>query len=462
MLNLSDLQDIEAERAILRLLIQKIDLMAEINDLLDTKDFYGLAHQTIFTALKEMFEKNINVDMVTLADYLTTSGRMENAGSVAYITFLCKESVNVGGMGSYIDIIKDNSRRQKIALCCDEAGKRIHDKTTSLEEMSNIIADTLEKVQPVKKVDKQKPLVNAYETFITDTPQGINTGYEEIDYPLQGMKKGNLIILAARPAMGKTTLALNIIANLCQEGKSVIFYSLEMTAEEIYKKLISCTSKISIAEARRQLAKDNQTKNNTFDDNVVKSRNKESEAFWKRLQNGLDTVYKWNLEIIDKGSFEISDLKIASKVWKKKGGLDLLVIDYLQLMTARGHENRTAEVTAITKGLKDLAKSLDIPVLALAQLNREVEGRQNKKPTKADLRESGSIEQDADVVMLIYRDRYYNKNGDPWTEVIIDKNRVGENSTARLEFYPAISKFYEYKGFAGQTVRRKEIEGVFK
>jgi replicative DNA helicase len=276
------------------------------------------------------------------------------------------------------------------------------------------------------------------------------------------MKKGNLIILAARPAMGKTTLALNIIANLCQEGKSVIFYSLEMTAEEIYKKLISCTSKISIAEARRQLAKDNQTKNNTFDENVVKSRNKESEAFWKRLQNGLDTVYKWNLEIIDKGSFEISDLKIASKVWKKKGGLDLLVIDYLQLMTARGHENRTAEVTAITKGLKDLAKSLDIPVLALAQLNREVEGRQNKKPTKADLRESGSIEQDADVVMLIYRDRYYNKNGDPWTEVIIDKNRVGENSTARLEFYPAISKFYEYKGFSGQTVQKKQIEGVFK
>lgn len=458
---LSDLQDVEAEKSLLRLLINKIDLMAEINEQLEAKDFFSVANQCVYTSLKEMFEKNINVDLVTVADYLTTTGKIETVGGITYLTDLYNGIMNEGSIGKYVEIIKDNSRRRCVGLCCDEITKRIHDKTTTLDELTNSITDTLEKIQPVEKADKQEPLMRAFESFVSDEPEGINTGYKELDYSLQGMKKGNLLILAARPSMGKTTLALNIIANLCQEGKRVIFYSLEMTADEIYKKLISCTSKISKAEAKRQLCKDNQTKNNNFDEDVKKSRSRESTAFWSRLHSGLDNIYKWNLEIIEKGDFEISDLKIASKVWKKQGGLDLLVIDYLQLMSARGHENRVTELSSITRGLKDLAKDLNVPVLALSQLNRGVEKQQIKKPSMADLRESGSIEQDADVVMLIYRDTYYKKDGDPWTEVIIDKNRLGAKATARLQFYPEISKFYDYKGIPGQSVKKKEVEGVF-
>lgn len=460
-MNINDLQDIEAEKATLRLLINNIDLMASVNDKLEAKDFYGLANQTIFAALREMFDDGTNVDLVTLADHLTSNGKMDNVGGITYITDIYNGIINKGGLDNYINIIKEYSRRRYFAKCCDAATRRVHDKTITVSEMAGKMADVLEKIQPVEQIDQKGPLIEAFSFFVQNKPQGIDTGFKEIDYTLKGMKKGNLIVLAARPAMGKTTLALNIIANLCREGKKVVLYSLEMTAQEIYTKLISCVSKVSLNSALQQRTKDNQTKNNLFETDVKNARDNESKAFWTRLEKGLNVVDSWNLNIIDHGSYDISDLRIASKVWKKKSGLDLLVIDYLQLMSAKGNDNRTAEVSAITKGLKNLAKELEIPILALAQLNRRVEGSQNKKPSMSDLRESGSIEQDADAVLLIYRDQYYNKQGDPWTEVIIDKNRGGETSTARLQFYPEISKFYDYNGIGGKTVSNNIVKGVF-
>ena len=460
-ITLNDLQDNEAEKSILRLLINKISLMAVVNDRLVAKDFYGATHQIIFQALREMFDANKDVDLVSLANHLTVTGQMDNIGGITYLTALFNGVIHESGLDGYIDIVRENSQRRYFYKCCDAAAKRVHDKTFSIEEMVGKMGDVLENLQPVAKEDKQESLIHAYESFTENAPQGLDTGYKELDHILNGLKKGNLVVLAARPAMGKTTLALNFIANLCKQGKKVVLYSLEMTSDEIYSKLISCVSKISKNDAKLQIVKDNQTKNTNLSEDAKTFRQRESKAFWSRLQYGCDAVSKWNLEIIDRGSFEISDIRIAAKVWKKKDGLDLLVIDYLQLMSARGNDNRTAEVTAITKGLKNLAKELDVPILALSQLNRSVEKQTNKRPSMSDLRESGSIEQDADVVMLIYRDNYYNKNGDQWTEIIVDKNRNGGTSIARLEFLPAISKFEEFRGIPGQSVSRKTVDEVF-
>jgi replicative DNA helicase len=309
------------------------------------------------------------------------------------------------------------------------------------------LANTLESLQPVPVVDKTTAILNAYASLTTDKCLGLSTGYDELDKLLDGLRKGNLIILAGRPAMGKTTFALNIVANLCKAGKKVVFYSLEMTQEEIYQKLITRESKISPVEAKSQVIRDKQTKNNTlFSDEVRTFKEKESRAFWTRLQLGMDDVSKWHLDILDQCNSELRDIRLSAKIQAKRKDVDLIVIDYLQLMSDKGHESRVAEVTAISKGLKNLAKELEIPILALAQLNRNVEKQTNKRPTKADLRESGSIEQDADKIILIYRDDYYAKNGKPYTELIVDKTRMGKNGTALVEFFPAISRFEDYKG----------------
>jgi len=447
-LMLSDLQDKEAENSIIRLMIVKQNLIADVNERLKATDFYGLANQSIFVALVEMFDANQKIDIVTLADHLTKTGKMENVGGLNYITNLYNGIINESGLDTYINIVKDNSTRRSLCLKCDEVTKRIHDKTFPVDDMMGNLANTIEMLQPIPKKDKATPIFNAYTMLTTDKPLGIDTGYCELDRLLNGMEKGNLIILAGRPGMGKTTFALNIIANLCNAGKSVALYSLEMSQEEIYRKLITREAKISPQDAKTQVLKDKQTENNVlFADDVKDFRRKEAQAFWRRLQLAMDNVSKWNLDVFDDCNTELRDIRLSAKVQKQKNNVDLIVIDYLQLMSDKGHESRVTEVTAISKGLKNLAKELSVPVLALAQLNRAVEKQQNKRPTKADLRESGSIEQDADKILLLYRDDYYNKGGKPYTEVIVDKTRMGENGTALIEFFPAISRFEDYKGF---------------
>lgn len=452
----NDLQDVEAEKALIRLLIGKIDLMAEIDGRLDPGDFYGVAHRNIYAALMEMYAANMTVDLVTLADYLTKTDRMKHVGGVTYLTNLFNGLMNKGGLNEYVTIVKEYSDRRFIWRIGDWLKCSAHDKTALVDELKSSALDAFDKIQKVKTEDDKDGLLQAYEALITNTPLGIETGFDEIDYTLKGMKKGNLIVLAGRPAMGKTALALNIISNLCEAGKEVMFYSLEMSKEEIFKRLITASAQLSESNIKAQIAKDNATKNNSFTEEVLNYRNKESQALWNRLQSAMDKVYKWNLSIVEKGRCGIQDLRIAAKINQKKKGLDIVVIDYLQLMGADGYrDNRVGEISYITRQLKLLAKELEIPILILSQLSRNVESRSDKRPTLSDLRDSGSIEQDADVVMLMYRDLYYRTNGDDWTEVNIAKNRHGGNSTARLDFYPEIGKFRDHKGFAGKVVKNE-------
>jgi len=446
-MRLDDLRDIEAENSILRLMLAKPKLIAEVNTKLKDTDFYSLANQSIYSALIEMLDADMSIDVVSLSSYLEKTGKMENVGGIMYLTSLYNGLMHEAGLDSYIQIVKEDSIRRNLCLKCDEVTKRIHDKTMPVEDLMGNLANTLESLQPVPVVDKTTAILNAYASLTTDKCLGLSTGYDELDKLLDGLRKGNLIILAGRPAMGKTTFALNIVANLCKAGKKVVFYSLEMTQEEIYQKLITRESKISPVEAKSQVIRDKQTKNNTlFTDEVKTFKEKESRAFWTRLQLGMDDVSKWHLDILDQCNSELRDIRLSAKIQAKRKDVDLIVIDYLQLMSDKGHESRVAEVTAISKGLKNLAKELEIPILALAQLNRNVEKQTNKRPTKADLRESGSIEQDADKIILIYRDDYYAKNGKPYTELIVDKTRMGKNGTALVEFFPAISRFEDYKG----------------
>lgn len=453
--NMQDLQNNEVEKAVLRLLINKIDLLAEIDGRLISKDFYSLANQTIFTALLEMYDQNINVDLITLAEYLNKKGRLDNVGSITYLTDLYDGIMNKAGINEYVKIIKDLSDRRFMWKLAQTLKNRVHDRDISPYELSSKLLWAIENMQQIKQEDKAD-LIDAYENITSDKKMGIDIGYPELDYTLKGLKSGNLVILAGRPAMGKTAMALNIIANMTSAGQKVLFFSLEMSAEEIYTRLIRLVAKMPEKEIKAQLAKDNATKNNVFSADVESHRNNESKAFWERLHTGMEKIYSWDLGIVESGRFRIQDMRMRAKIQKARKGLDCIVIDYLQLMSAEGfNNNRVGEISYITRQLKLLAKELEIPILVLSQLSRAVENRSDKRPTLSDLRESGSIEQDADVVLLMYRDMYYNANGDPWTEIIIAKNRHGGTTTARLQFYPEISKFYNYNGIGGKAVKNE-------
>lgn len=454
--NIQDLQNNDIEKAILRLLINKVDLLAEIDGRLTSNDFYSIAHQTIFTALCEMYDKGLTVDLITLTDYLTKTGRFENVGSITYLTDLYEGIMNKAGLNEYVEIIKGLSYRRYLWRYSQRVGERVHDKTISVYELAGKAADALEKLNRKKEGDKKEKLVVAYEELTSEQKQGIDTGFNDIDGTLKGMKKGNLLILAGRPAMGKTAFALNIIKNMASAGQKVLFYSLEMSAEEIYKRLIIMVSEMNESVIKAQIAKDNATQNNSFSDDVKQHRDNESKRVWLKLQAGMNQVYNWNLQIIESGRCDIQDLRMRAKIQRAKSGLDCIVIDYLQLMRADNfRDNRVGEISYITRELKLLAKELEMPILVLSQLSRAVESRNDKRPLLSDLRDSGSIEQDADVVMMIYRDQYYNEKGDDWTEVRIAKNRHGGNVVARLQFTPELGKFTAYRKIAG-----KEVKGI--
>lgn len=458
---MQDLQNIEAECGILRLILHKNDVLAQIDGRIKTDDFYSLANQTIYNALLEMYDKNIKADLVTLPQYLVNTGKMENVGKITYITELYDGLVNPAGIEEYIKIVRDYSDRRKLWKLGEWTKNKVHDKTAETDKIKSVVVDSIEKLTPQSK-NSNDGLFRAFESLSSNKKEGLDTGYANIDRTLQGMKEGNFIVLAGRPAMGKTALALNILKNVCVAGKSVLFFSLEMSDVELNKRLLLMVSGQNENVYRSQSHKDEATSNNIFDNEVKRARDVESQKVWGRLQNALNEIGKWKLEIVEEGIYSIQDMRLKAKIKKKKEGLDLIIIDYLQLMSANESENRTAEITAITRGLKNLAKELKIPILVLSQLNRGVETRQDKRPTLADLRDSGSIEQDADSVMIIYRDKYYNENGNEWTEVNVAKNRHSGGGVCRLMFYPEVCRFVEYTGIGGKAVNKKIVEGVFK
>lgn len=426
--------NLEAEQAILGGLMLDSDIWDDIASLVDASDFYRPAHRIIFEAVKSLSRKGLNADIVVLSNHLQQTGNMEAIGGNRYLAELIEHTSSTVYLEQYAKIVKEKSLVRKMI----SATQKIADEgiNESYEDVEKYLEKSESEVFNVAQTGSNKAtltdpteLVELSLKKIEETMSlkgnitGISSGFIELDDMTAGFHGGELIIVAARPSMGKTALGLNLVSHAAlREKKSVAFFSVEMPKEQLMMRILASESKINMSQIRV----------GRIDD-----------GSWSRLINTAAKLSESKLFINDTSGISPFEIRSIARKQKSKHGLDMIVIDYLQLMSMKQRmESREREVSEISKSLKALSKELDIPVIALAQLNRGVEGRSDRRPMLSDLRESGSIEQDADVIMMIYREDYYEKeNPTGAAEIIIGKQRNGPVGTVKVRWEPSIGRF---------------------
>lgn len=426
---------VEAERAVLGSLLLNDENISIVLELLVAQDFYLPSHQTIFQALVQIVQQQRRVDLVTLQDELNKSGHLDAVGGIVYLLSLQEDIPGVGLIEQHCKIVKEksvlreliNSASHIIANCYAQDEKKIE---TVLDEAEKTIFQIAEKRSKQSFVQLTIWLKKTFQQLsdIKDMGAGITgtvTGFKKLDEMTSGFQNNDFIVLAARPSMGKTALALRFIQAAAEAGKSVGLFSLEMSAEQLVLRLLSAESEIAHHNIRNAAITSNE---------------------WIELTHAAARLAEHKIFIDDTASQSIMDIRTKARKLKRDHNLQLLVIDYLQLIhSSKEHENRHQEVSEISRSLKALAKELGIPIVALSQLSRAVEGRVDKRPMLSDLRESGAIEQDADLIMFLYRDIVYNPDTeDPnLSELIIGKQRNGATGTVNLHYRRELTSFVD-------------------
>ncbi|KAF1702999.1 replicative DNA helicase [Pseudoxanthomonas kaohsiungensis] len=431
-------QSIEAEQAVLGGLMLANDMFDVVEDMLEVRDFYRRDHQLIYQAMKDLAEKSRPFDAVTLGEWFDANGASEQVGGGSYLVDLATTTPSAANIVAYAKIVNEKALLRRVI----EAGTEIVNQGFNPDglEAAEVVAEAEQKIFAVGQEARYEetgavPVKEATHAMFRRLQEhynagggitGLPTGYHELDEKLSGLNPTDLIILAARPAMGKTTFALNIAENAAVKSKkAVAVFSMEMSKEQLSQRLVSSMGRV--------------------DANRLRTARLEDED-WSHITSAIRQINDITLVIDDTPALSPDRLRSrARRIKRQHANLGLIVIDYLQLMTVPGtNENRATEVSEISRSLKALAKELNVPVIALSQLNRGVETRSDKRPVMADLRESGSIEQDADVVAFIYRDDYYDKENSPdkgLAEIIIAKQRMGETGTVKLRFHGQYSRF---------------------
>ena len=435
--------NLEAEQSLLGcILIDQVEQM-EIISALTESDFLSESHKKIFSAMLEINLQNKPCDIVTVADQLQKSAQLENVGGFGYLTELTQKIPSSANYGEYLDIVlRDGVLRRLIT----GANKIIEDATNSADSLKSLqfAEKTVFDISELKESKNLEPAANYYDEVINNFETvskdknafiGLKTGFSRLDYYTNGLKKGNLIILAARPSVGKTTFAMNIAENVAlKKDAAVAVFSLEMTRTELAQRLLCSVANVRMDEAVKGTLADN-----------------DSEGF-KRLFEARKLLGKAKIYIDDSSGVTPQDILSKCRRFKARnnGKLDLVIVDHLQLMeTAKKSESRQQEVTDISKNLKMVAKELDVPLMALSQLSRQVTGRKGGKPMLSDLRESGAIEQDADIVFFLHRPEAVTGVADDkanvpkTTELIIAKNRQGACEKFELNFKGEYCKFVD-------------------
>ncbi|WP_302519249.1 replicative DNA helicase [Megamonas funiformis] len=427
-------KNIKAEEAILGSILIDEHLINKVSETLDAKDFYRQSHKTVFNAMVFLNNKNNAIDILTLTEYLNNINKLEEVGGIAFITSLPNKVPSTANINYYVNIVREKSFLRKISYIGENiANWGYNNENNTPEFILDKIEEMLSKITKkmvVTKVDNiQSQTLKAYmdiENIINNKGNllGLETGLHDLDNFLQGLKNSDFIILAARPSMGKTAFALNIASYLAIEKDiSVAFFSLEMSSSQLIHRIFSSRGLIKMTNLK--LGK----LNNEMTQDLINISNKLSRS---KL-------------IIQDDIFNLTVLRSVSRKLKRENDIKLIIIDYLQLLEGTRRENRNLEISEISRSLKILAKELDIPIIALSQLSRSVESRQVKKPMLSDLRESGSLEQDADIVMFLYREDYYNPETENKniTDVIIAKNRNGPTGTIPVYFHKEYVRFQD-------------------
>lgn len=427
---------IEAEQAVLGGIMLVPDAYDLVADLVHETDFYRRDHQLIYQAIKVLAEKNSPYDAVTIGEWFESQGMAEQFESGAYLVHLASTTPSAANIEAYARIVRDKAiLRQMIEVGSAVVNDGFNTQGRDTEE---ILSDAEQQILAIGETGnrgrKSYQLMSPVLQNVFDVVQerfankgqlsGIATGHYEFDAMTRGLQPTDLIILAARPSMGKTTLALNWAANAAVKlKKAVAIFSMEMSAGQVGFKLLASEGRI---DATR-----------------LSSGELEDED-WGRLSQAFRVLRDAKLLIDDEGSLSPEVLRARARRMKREHDIGLIVVDYLQLMKVPGStENRATEISEISRQLKALAKELKVPVVALSQLNRSLETRSDKRPVMADLRESGAIEQDADLIVFIYRDEYYNKDSQDkgLAEVIIAKHRTGPTGSLKLRFFGNYSQF---------------------
>ena len=422
---------IEAEKSVLGSVLQSKEALFEVLEILEPEDFYSEHHKEVFEAVRELNRRSEPVDILTVSEELKKRNTLAMVGGRAFVASLPTEAPSTANAESYAHIIKEKAiMRSLIQASADILDRSYKDKTDSQE----VLSFAEQEIFNIDRAKQKKDYTSLYDVMMENISQidamastegkliGLTTGFVDLDEKTAGLQKSNLIIVAARPAMGKTAFVLNLAQNAALKADAkVLIFSLEMSKEELGMRMLSSDTCIDLAKLK------------TGDLN---------RGEWEDLYIGIDRLTKAGIYIDDTPGISLMEMKNKCRRLKAEKGLDLVIVDYLQLMEAKA-ESRQQEISKLSRSLKILAKEMDCPVIVLSQLSRAVEQRIEKKPQLSDLRESGAIEQDADLVMFLYRDEYYNPDTDkPNTcEVILAKHRGGSTGTVELAWLGKYTKF---------------------
>lgn len=430
--------DLEAERAVIGAMLISETAVSAVAEKVEATDFYSETHRVVYVSMMKLYSRGEPIDQLTLTNELRSSGEFDRVGGRAYVFQIVESVPTAANAGRYADIVRGKALLRSVidagSRISEDAFREPEDVSEALDAAEQLIygisnRSLRDHLSPVSELapGALEMIQRLYEQEGEVT--GVETGFEDLDKLTTGFHKSDLVVLAARPAMGKTAMALNAIWHAAGEKKApVAIFSLEMSKEQLVQRLISQTTRIPTQSLR--------------------SGNVKAED-WPKLLHGVAEVSKAPIWIDDTAGVSLMEMRaktrrLASQL-NAAGGppLALIVVDYLQLMIGNNRENRQQEIAEISRGLKVLARDLDVPVLAIAQLSRAVEARHDKRPMLSDLRDSGAIEQDADMVMFLYRDEYYNPDSDDKgiAEVIVGKHRNGPTGKVQLAWLEQYTKF---------------------
>lgn len=433
-------QNLDAEQSVLGGLMLDAAALDQVEDMITADDFYKPAHGRIFTVIKELHHRNEKADLLTVSNLLESRLELESVGGPAFLVSLLEKVISAANIQSYAKIIKEKSLLRRLI----DTSTGIIDRalTGEYHDIESFVDMAEAEIYKISETNATAGLVEAWSIVESSIKRieelykrkeditGVASGFAGLDRLTAGMHPGELTIIAARPSMGKTAFSLNIAGHVALKlKKTVAYFSLEMGKDSVMTRMLAGEAKVSMGELRSGRIQD---------------------ASWPRLIAAAGQLSEAPLYIDDTASISPFEIRARARRLKARHGLDLIMIDYLQMMSLKQRaESREREVAEISKALKGLAKELQVPVIALAQLNRSVDARGDRRPMISDLRESGSIEQDADVIMMLYREDYYDKE-DPdkagHAEVIIGKQRNGPTDTVKLRFDSKTNKFRDVEG----------------
>jgi len=428
-------QNREAEQSILGGILLNNESLHSVLEILKASDFYSEAHRRIFSAILDLYDRNEPCDLITLSSILKDKNQLDNAGGMAYLASLVDNVPSSANIVYYARIVKEKSVLRSLIGTATDILNKSYDSGNEVEEVLDSAEQAIFEISqhkikpafsPMRDIIKEsfKTIEQLYERKASIT--GVATGFERIDDITSGLQNSDLIIIAGRPSMGKTALALNIASYAAMDAAvPVAIFSLEMSKEQLALRMLASEAKVDSQRLRKGFL---------------------GETDWPKLATAAGRLADALIFIDDTPAITVLEMKAKSRRLKAESGLGLILLDYLQLMrSGNSRESREQEISEISRSLKALAKELSVPVVALSQLNRKVEDRSDRRPQMADLRESGAIEQDADVIAFIYRDEVYNKSEDNpekgIAEIIIGKQRNGPTGTVKLAFMEKYTTF---------------------